>query len=147
MNFKFTKLDRTHWPFIPEEARPRWCEDTKGIVALDEEFNLASVCIMDSWAFNSVQVHFWCPNPFVLRHGFLEEIAQYIFITCNKGVIVGVTPADNEKSIKFNEHIGLEEICRIPDGYKEGVDYVITHMRRENCRWLVQPRLNEVLNG
>lgn len=50
--------------------------------------------------------------------------------------MIGLTPADNEKSVKFNEHIGLREIGRITDGYKIGVDFIVTRIDRDTCRWL-----------
>lgn len=122
--------------YMPENARPIVMEDTKGIIAVDDEGIPQAICVLDSWSFNSCQIHIWIENAFVLKHGFAEQVFKYVFDTCNRNLIIGVTPADNDKALKFIQHIGFEEIHRIRDGYKEGVDYVVTEIRRENCRYL-----------
>lgn len=122
--------------YMPQDARPILMQDTKGIIAVDDEGIPQAICVLDSWSFNSCQIHIWIENAFVLKHGFAEEVFRYVFLECGRNLIIGVTPADNDKALKFIKHIGFEEIHRIQDGYKEGVDYVITQIRRENCRYL-----------
>lgn len=143
---KIVGLQPWHWPQIPDAARPRRCEDTKGVIAVDEKTNdLLAACIFDSWTFNSCQIHIFIGDPHVLRHGFQQEVFKFAFETAGRGVIIGATPADNEKALKFIKHMGLQEQFRIPDGFKQGVDLVLTTMRREDCRWLDTPvRLNVV---
>ena len=72
----------------------------------------------------------------LFRHGFAEEVFNYIFNTAGRGVVIGVTPADNAPALKFNKHIGLVELYRIKDGYAQGVDYVVQELRKENCRYI-----------
>ncbi len=115
-------------------AAPDLCASTKGIIAEDESGKIAAV-IMDSWSKSSCQIHICIEKMSVLRHGLLEEVARYVFDTAGRSIIIGVTPSNNEKALKFNEHIGLKEIFRIKDGYDMGIDYVITRMDRDSCRW------------
>ena len=63
---------------------------------------------------------------------------NYAFNIANRGVIIGCTPADNKKALKFNANMGFEEQTRIKDGYAEGVDFVITQLRKENCKFIAQ---------
>jgi hypothetical protein len=136
----FVPLDKTYWLEMPDEARPRYCQDTKGIVALSTEGEVQGICIMDTWSHNACQVHMYIKNPMVLKHGFLEEIGNFVFgEKSGRELIIGVTPADNKKALRFNRHIGLVENHRIKDGYAKGIDYVITTMRKEHCRWIEQP--------
>ena len=133
--YEFKALAPVHWMEIPEEARPRRCEDTRGIVAL-KEGKLVAACVLDSWTENSCQIHIHIEDPFVLKHGFAEEVFSYVFSEdSGRKVIIGVTPADNARALKFITHMGFEEVGRIPDGFKDGVDYVLTTMRREECEW------------
>lgn len=142
---QFVNMEYAHWEHLPIEAQPAWALDMKGIVALDDNNVMVAASIMDSWSHNSCRIHIWVAKPMVFKHGFAQETFNYIFNTCGKGVVVGVTPADNEKALKFIKHIGLKEVTRIPDGYAEGVDYVVTQLRKEDCRWIEQPpRLNVV---
>ena len=132
----FTAITPRDLGYMPQNARPIMCADTKGIMAVDEEGIPQAICVLDSWSFNSCQIHIWIENAFVLKHGFAEEVFNYIFNTCGRNVVIGVTPDNNVKALKFIKHIGLEEVCRIKDGYAEGVDYIITEIRRENCRYI-----------
>ena len=132
MRFEATQpIDIT---YMPEEARPIMMADTKGITAFDEKGLPVAVCVFDSWSYNSCQIHIWIENAFVLRSGFAEEVFNFVF-NSGRTMIIGVTPADNDKALKFIKHMGFEEIFRIKDGYKIGVDYVVTEIRKENCRY------------
>lgn len=132
MRFEATQpIDIT---YMPEEARPIMMADTKGITAFDEKGLPVAVCVFDSWSYNSCQIHIWIENAFVLRSGFAEEVFNFVFDS-GRTMIIGVTPADNDKALKFIKHMGFEEVYRIKDGYKIGVDYVITEIHKENCRY------------
>ena len=143
--FKFVSLETKHWPRIPEKARPRACEDTKGIIAINHRNEPVAAALFDTWSFNSCQIHIWIGNPYVLRHGFAEEAFNFVFSEeSGREVIVGVTPADNAKALKFIRNIGFEDQGVIPDGFKVGVDLIITTMRKETCRWINKPLLRAV---
>lgn len=118
------------------KARPNICEDTRGITALDENGTPQAVCVFDSWSYNSCNIHIWINTPFVLKHGFAEEVFNFVFSEkSGRTKIIGVTPADNLKAVKFIKNIGFKEIYRILDGQKVGVDYVITEMNKDECRY------------
>jgi hypothetical protein len=51
-------------------------------------------------------------------------------------MVIGSTPSDNKKALKFIKHIGLKEVYRIPDAFNDGVDAVITMMKKDDCRWI-----------
>jgi len=133
------------WSLIPDEARPRQCADTRGLVAFSDKGKLLAAAVLDSWTGNSCMLHIFIGNPFVLKHGFQEELFDYVFNTCGCGIILGTTPADNAKALKLNKHIGFTEIFRIPDGYAVGVDFVVTMLRKEDCKWIKQ--FKGVVNG
>jgi len=117
-------------------AFPRPCSDTKGIIA-ETKHRLHAFCIMDSWTKTSVQAHLHIENPMVIRHGFLHEIAQYIFVTAERQCIIGLVPEDFDWAVKFNRKIGFKELCTIPDAYDFDIGYVVMHMDRESgARWL-----------
>ena len=92
---------------------------------------------MDTWTINSVYIHIWIDNPIILRKGFLEEIFGFIFgEDSGRKMVVGLTPSDNKKALKFIDHVGMKEIYRIPDSFSDGVDAVMTLMKKEDCRWI-----------
>ena len=118
------------------ESRPNICEDTKGITALDGDNVPQAVCVFDGWSPNSCIIHIWINNPFVLKHGFAEEVFNFVFSEeSGRTKIIGITPSDNLKALRFIKHIGFKEIFRISDGCEVGVDFVVTEMNKDKCRY------------
>ena len=102
----------------------------KGLVAWDKK--ILGMIVFDTWTENSCQVHIAISTPMVFKHGFLEEAFRYVFEDTGRGIIYGVTPSDNKKALKFNEHAGFVEIYRLKDAHVVGVDLIIQEVRREN---------------
>ena len=99
---------------------------------------IQAIAVFDSFTVDACSVHFAIDNPFVIKHGFLNEIARHLFIQCGRKRIFGLVPSNNEKALKLDKHIGMEEVARIPDAVKEGVDYIVMRMDKESCRWIEQ---------
>jgi len=112
------------------------CEDSQGVVGYDEKGDLQCGAVFDSFTVDSCSVHLAIPNPMSIRHGFLDELARHLFITCKRKFIFGLVPSNNARALKFNTHIGWREVARIPDAIRSGVDYVVMRMDKEECRWL-----------
>lgn len=130
----FRALRKEDWPWVKARAAPILCEDTKGIIAEDKNGAILAAAVFDSWSHTSCHVHIAMDNVMVIRHGFLEEIKNYVFNTAGRKIMLGVTPSNNLRALKFNRHAGMVEIFRIEDGYDHGVDYVVTRMTKEE--WL-----------
>lgn len=126
---------------LPPEFRVPYSENLKGILAVDTDGNLAGACLFNNWTHNSCQIHIYIESPFILKHGFQQEVFNYVFNTCGVGSVIGVTPADNTRALKFIKNIGLKELCRIPEGHDKGVDSVVTCLTKADCRWI--ERLND----
>ncbi len=128
------------WDWIKTRASLIRCDDSQGIVAYDEQGFIAAACVADSFTPDSCNVHFAIDRPLVIKYGFLHEIARHLFITCGRKRIFGLVPANNQKALKLDVHIGFREVCRVPDGFAEGVDYVVLRMDRDTSPWLAQLR-------
>ncbi len=85
----------------------------KGIVAHDGPV-IKGMAVFDTWTENSCQVHIVITHPTIIRHGFIDEGFKYVFETCGRGIIYGLTPENNEKALKFNEHVGFVELYPCP---------------------------------
>ena len=134
MRYKFKPLDNRHeWEWLSNRAKCGYCDDMRGVVAYRGNTIVAAVAL-DSWSETSCTIHVAIEDPMVLRHGFAHEVFNYVFTFANRKLIIGITPSDNKKALKFNKHIGFKEIYRIRDGYREGVDYVVQEYRKED--WL-----------
>lgn len=130
----------SQWQWIAQRARPILSSDSCGILAVRDTGELLAGAVMDSFTNTACNVHLAIENPIVLRHGFLERVAQETFLLRNRKTIFGLTPSDNAKALKFNEHIGMKYVTEIPDAYDEGVGYVVTRMDRDTSPWLLRVR-------
>tara|TARA_R110000824_G_scaffold175624_1_gene354291 strand:- start:9209 stop:9649 length:441 start_codon:yes stop_codon:yes gene_type:complete len=140
VNIIFTALTPTHHKWIKENLDPIFCDDTRGILALDGSTGeVLAAAVMDQWTINSCQTHIVIKNPWVIRHGFMHEVAHYIFKDSKRKMVFGLTPSNNKKAIKFNKHIGFREIGRLPEAYEDGVDYIIYQMDEADCKFLARP--------
>jgi hypothetical protein len=92
----------------------------------------------DRWTKNSCETHLWIRSPKDLTKHFIREVFKYLFVTCDLGLVIGITPCNNTAAIEFNRKLGWKEVCRIKDGYALGTETAIQVMRREECRWINQ---------
>ena len=104
----------------------------KGVTAVNEDNEIQGIIMFDSWTENSCQVHIVIENPFILRHNFLEEAFKYAYETAGRGIIYGITPANNRKALKFNKHVGFVELHRLKHAHAVGDHLVIQEVRKED---------------
>ena len=134
---------QTDWAWVMKQVAILRVEDTGGMVAVNQETGeLLAACIWDNWTKNSVQCHFIVIDKAALKHGFVEEIADYIFNHQGKKFIYGMVPGDNEKALKINEHLGFTVKMRLEDAWADGVDYVVMELKKENCPYF--PKIKKV---
>ena len=112
-------------------------EDSCGIVAINNEGEYIGGCVMDNWTTTSVQCSFLIDNPMLLRDKFFHKCATYIFNEMDRILVYVLVPGDNEKSLSFVTRMGFIEQARLKGAFKEGVDYVILELKKENCRHLL----------
>ena len=123
------------WMWFKERTHVILCEDMCGIVAY-QGADVVAAGVLDSFTVHSCNAHLAIDKPIVLRHGFIEAIAETAFITHNRKYIFGLVPDRNEKALKLDKHLGFYEVARVPDAVAEGVGYVVLRMDKEDCRWL-----------
>lgn len=152
MNIEFRNFHGpSDWGVVQQHMPLKRVEDTGGIVAVDKDTNeTVAIAVMDSWTWNSVQIHQLILNPLVLRHGFFEEVADYVFNVADREIMIGLVPSDNEAALSVNKKIGFEEVARIKDAVNFGIDVVILSMHKTQCKyWTERPpeQAREASNG
>lgn len=130
MNFAYD------WPWIKGSLHVNYSEDTKGFVVEDEYANRVGAAIFRDWSITSVAVHQLILNPFIIRHGYYEEIAKYVYVTADRATIYGPTPSDNKIAAKLNKHIGFKVEATLKDAVMFGVDLIIFRLDKNDCRFL-----------
>lgn len=137
MKIGFRAMEEADWPTVVEHTNALVCQDTSGIVAvnLDNE-DVIAAAVFDNWQVNSVSIHVAIIHKAAIRSGFLEEVFNYVFTTSDRKMIFGFTPSNNERALKFIKHLGFEEVYRMEQAIDDDTGYVITLMKREDCRWI-----------
>lgn len=74
-----------------------------------------------------------------LNRAFLWTCFDYAFVQMGCQVVIGLVNADNQDALRFDLHIGFEEVTRIPNGAGD-CDLVVLAMQRKTCRWLNMKR-------
>jgi hypothetical protein len=112
-------------------------EGTNGIVAYDADTaQTLAVLVAQEWTYTGVTVHQVILKPMVLRHGWFQEIGDWLFHRGRRLVMLAPVPSSNERAIEINRKLGFKELVRIPDAYDNGVDFVVMELRPDH----VNPR-------
>ena len=140
MNIELRTFDGPRdWGWCNLQVGIKRCEDTTGIVAVDLDTNKTiGACVMDNWTGNSVQCHLMLTTPILLRHNFLECCFDFMFNTMGVNRIYGLVPANNEKAVKLNTHMGFTVKSRLEEAFEVGIVYLLMEMKRENCSFVAQ---------
>lgn len=121
-------------------------EDTCGLMAIDSATGATKgALIFDNFLNKSCQVTIILESSLVLKHGFLEAGFQRIFCDMCLTHMYCLIADNNVKSLRLNERLGFIEKFRIPNGYAEGVDFVVTELDRENSA--IYKKMTGVNNG
>jgi len=108
--------------------------DTTGVVAYDEvSRETVAVFIAQNWTPTSVQVHQAILNTMVLRHGWFEEIGNYIFTQAGRLKLYAMVPSNRPKALSLNKKCGFVEKVRLEDACDVGVDFIVMELKREDC--------------
>ncbi len=129
-----TAMQTHHWEQLNQVMPMVRQEDTRGVVALDENGRLLGGIVCEDWTETMCSAHIVLIDGYkALKMGLHKELANFVFTQAGKLKIMGLVPADNEKALKLDKHLGFTELFRIENGYKPDVDYVVMELKRENC--------------
>lgn len=91
-------------------------------------------CVLQNWMPASVEIHHAMPRPIVLRHGWLEVLAN-ASLGEERLCVYSLVSAGRHKSLKFHKHIGFRETGRVPNGDGPGVDLVVLSIERHEFKY------------
>ncbi len=107
----------------------------RAIKAVDAAGRIRGMVLFDMWTENAVQAHMAADSPIVWR-SLLRPAFSYPFEEAGKGLLLGVIPANNPRSLALVANFGFRETYRVRDGWAVGVDLVFFEMLRDECPWL-----------
>lgn len=83
----------------------------------------------------NIQMHVAATNGNWLNRKFLWLCFDYPFNVCKVKRITAIVSSNNEKAIKFDEHLGFKLEATLKDCHVNG-DLLIYRMYRHECKWL-----------
>lgn len=122
--------------------------NSAGIVAYDPDTaETLAVLVAQEWTFTACHVHQVVLRPFVMRHGWFEEIARWLFTTGSRLKLYATVPSNNSRALSLNKKLGFKEVARLEQAYDKDIDFILMELKREECPYWVQPELAEVAHG
>lgn len=107
----------------------------KAIKAVDSSGRIRGMVGYDMWTVNAVQAHMAVDSPIVWR-SLLRPAFAYPFEQAGKGLLLGIIPAGNARSMALTRRLRFRETYRIRDGWAAGEDLAVFEMLRDECPWL-----------
>lgn len=128
-------IGQRDWPWITQRVPLKRVSDTCGIMAVnDDTGDPVGAIVFDNFLNKSCQVTIALDTPLPLKYGFLEQAFKLIFIDLNLTHMYAMIAANNSRSLRLTKKLGFAEKMRIPNGYLNGVDYVVKELHRDNCQ-------------
>jgi hypothetical protein len=135
----FTAMSKPEeWNWATERCFCMRMTDTQGVVVYDNNGHIKAAVIFDSFTVDACCFHMAIDNPLVIRDGFFGQIADHLFVTCNRDRIFCHISSTNKKALRLARKAGFSKEAVVSDGRAKGVDLVIFRMDRDNSRWLIQ---------
>ncbi len=105
-------------------------------IGLEKDGELVGGVVIDGFVRDArCSIHCAGVERYWLNREFLRFVFLYVFEQLKCRVVVNPVSSANADSLRFTEHIGFTEVCRIEDGFADG-DLVIFKMPKAQCRWL-----------
>lgn len=67
----------------------------------------------------------------------LREVFGYAFNLAERKLLLGIVSSKNLDAIRYNEHLGFNELWRLPDMHEDNGDIIVMGMYKHECRYLV----------
>lgn len=126
--------------WVAERVAQRGAWSNYEAIGLEKDGQLVAGVVFDSYVDQArCCMHVAGEGRSWLNREYLWLCFHYAFEQMGCKVVIGLVSADNANALRFDTHLGFEEVARIPNGSGD-CDLVILAMQREQCRWLSMKR-------
>lgn len=115
-------------------------EDFQAIGRLNAEGEIIGVVGFNGFCGNTACMHIAGEGNWVSRE-FIRQVFHYAFIQLDLAYLIGTVAANNERAMTFDKRMGFTELTKLPNGWSPGVDLIVLHMSKADCRWLEHIKL------
>ena len=105
-------------------------------IGLERDSELVAGILYEGYNHQSIWAHIAAdPGGQWLNKEYLRFCCRYPFQHCNVKFVLGYMEASNAHALRFADHLGFREECRISEAAADGGDILILKMRKEDCRY------------
>lgn len=123
--------------WIESRAHCVLTRNARAIKVVDSHGTTRGAAAFDEWLPTSCQMHVAAETPMVWRK-LTPAAFAYPFLQLGLRVLLAVIASDNTASLRLAQHGGFQEVYRVREGWRPGVDLVLMEIRREACRYIPQ---------
>lgn len=106
-------------------------------IGLEQDGELIAGVVFDMYTGPSITMHVAAvPGKRWMTKDFLWRCFAYPFIQLQCSRVTGLVRVDNLVAQKFDEHLGFVKEGLLRRAAKDGTDYIVYGMLREECRFL-----------
>lgn len=115
-------------------------EDFQAIGRTNEAGELMGVVGFNGFCGNTACMHIAGEGNWVSRE-FIKQVFHYTFVQLKLEYLIGTVAANNERALNFDKRMGFTELVKLPNGWAPGIDLIVLHMHKDDCRWIKQLKL------
>jgi len=106
-------------------------------IGLEQDGELIAGVVFDYYTGPSISMHVAAaPGRRWMTKDFLWRCFAYPFLQLQCNRITGLVRVDNLDAQRFDEHLGFKREGLLRKAAKDGTDYIVYGMLREECRFL-----------
>lgn len=120
------------WLFLADKLKLKRVDDTCGFIA-ESKGKIVGAVVYDNFLRNSAQASIYAENPFVFRSDLLTNALEFAFDKCGLEYLYVMVSQDNTPSLRLSSKLGFKEVFRMPGAFREGVDYIVKRMHKDEC--------------
>lgn len=117
-------------------------DDLRLIAHADANEQVDAVVAFNGFTHRIASIHVVGDGGKWIDRQMLRVVFDYAFNHCKLVALYGQVASNNERAMRLDLHLGFREVTRLRDAVADGVDLVILEMRRDECRWLKDRRVN-----
>lgn len=93
-----------------------------------------------------------CQAHVAMRPGFrfspkqmLRAVFEYAFNDAKREMVIGLVNSANNAAMIYDRRLGFRELLRLPGMHDDGGDLVVFGLRKDECRFILQPVTSDAL--
>lgn len=116
------------------------CGDQQAIFWIGDDGQIEWVVGYTGFIGKTCQMHMvnfkggWTPRK------LLWAAFDYPFNQLGLSSVLGVVNSNNEKAMRYDRHLGFQEVLRFPEAHDNGGDLVLFKMDKAQCRWIKEKK-------